>query len=105
MPSGFTKAFADRLNRLCPFPIKEGSQGDRVLELVLEGGGVGRADEAGERSEGEPPGAAEGDRERDARARGLLERALAGFEARGDTQWVEYVRARLSAANAAQIER
>jgi predicted ATPase len=41
----------------------------------------------------------------DARARELLERALAGFEARGDTHWVEYVRARLSAANAAQIGR
>jgi tetratricopeptide (TPR) repeat protein len=41
----------------------------------------------------------------EARARTLLERALAGFEARGDTRWVEHVRARLSAANAAQIDR
>ena len=41
----------------------------------------------------------------DARAVALLERALAGFEARGDTRWVEYVRGRLSAANAAQIGR
>ena len=41
----------------------------------------------------------------EARARELLESALAGFEARGDTQWAEHVRARLSAANAAQIER
>jgi hypothetical protein len=41
----------------------------------------------------------------EARARELLESALAGFETRGDTRWAEYVRARLSAANAAQIER
>jgi predicted ATPase len=41
----------------------------------------------------------------DARARELLERALTGFEIRGDRQWVEHVRARLSAANAAQIGR
>jgi hypothetical protein len=41
----------------------------------------------------------------DARARELLESALAGFETRGDTRWAEYVRARLGAANAAQIER
>jgi predicted ATPase len=41
----------------------------------------------------------------EARARELLESALVGFEARGDTQWAAYVRARLSAANAAQIER
>jgi predicted ATPase len=40
-----------------------------------------------------------------ARARELLEGALAGFEARGDAQWAEHVRARLSAANAAQIGR
>ena len=40
-----------------------------------------------------------------ARARALLERALEGFEARGDAHWVEYVRARLDAANAAQIGR
>jgi two-component system chemotaxis response regulator CheB len=31
MPGGFTKAFAERLNRLCPFPIKEAAQGDRVV--------------------------------------------------------------------------
>jgi two-component system chemotaxis response regulator CheB len=31
MPSGFTKAFADRLNRLCPFPIKESADGDKVI--------------------------------------------------------------------------
>lgn len=31
MPSGFTKAFADRLNRLCPFPIKESADGDTVV--------------------------------------------------------------------------
>ena len=30
MPSGFTRAFADRLNRLCPFPIKESVNGDPV---------------------------------------------------------------------------
>lgn len=30
MPSGFTKAFAERLNRLCPFSIKEAEGGDRV---------------------------------------------------------------------------
>ena len=41
----------------------------------------------------------------EARALALLESALAGFEARGDIHWVEYVRGRLSAANAAQIER
>ena len=41
----------------------------------------------------------------EARAVALLESALAGFEARGDIHWVEYVRGRLSAANAAQIER
>jgi hypothetical protein len=41
----------------------------------------------------------------EARARELLESALAGFETRGDTRWAEYVRARLGAANAAQIER
>jgi predicted ATPase len=39
------------------------------------------------------------------RARELFESALDGFEARGDSQWVEHVRARLSAANAAQIGR
>jgi len=41
----------------------------------------------------------------DSRAREFLERALTGFEARGDAHWVEHVRARLAAANAAQIER
>ena len=41
----------------------------------------------------------------DARARALLERALAGFEKRGDGRWVEHVRARLTAANPAQIRR
>jgi predicted ATPase len=39
------------------------------------------------------------------RAVALLKKALAGFEERGDTRWVEYVRGRLSAANAAQIGR
>jgi ketosteroid isomerase-like protein len=41
----------------------------------------------------------------DARARALLERALAGFEQRGDGRWVEHVRARLTAAKPAQIRR
>jgi predicted ATPase len=41
----------------------------------------------------------------EARALALLESALEGFEARGDTRWVDYVRGRLSAANAAQIGR
>jgi predicted ATPase/tetratricopeptide (TPR) repeat protein len=41
----------------------------------------------------------------DARARELFERALAGFEARGDARWVQYVRERLGAANAAQSRR
>jgi tetratricopeptide (TPR) repeat protein len=41
----------------------------------------------------------------DARARELFERALAGFERRGDRRSVEYVRERLSGANAAQIRR
>ena len=41
----------------------------------------------------------------EARALTLLESALAGFEARGDTRWVEHVRARLGAANAAQMGR
>ena len=40
-----------------------------------------------------------------ARARTLLERALEGFETRGDTRWVEYVRKRLTAANPAQSPR
>jgi len=31
MPGGFTKAFAERLNRLCPFPIKEAANGDRIV--------------------------------------------------------------------------
>lgn len=31
MPSGFTKAMADRLNQLTPFPVKEGSQGEIVM--------------------------------------------------------------------------
>jgi predicted ATPase len=41
----------------------------------------------------------------DSRAKELFEQALAGFEARGDSRWVDHVRERLSAANAAQIER
>lgn len=30
MPAGFTQAFADRLDRLCPFPIREASDGEPV---------------------------------------------------------------------------
>lgn len=30
MPAGFTRAFADRLNTLCPFEVKEAAQGDAV---------------------------------------------------------------------------
>jgi predicted ATPase len=41
----------------------------------------------------------------DAEARALFEQALEGFEARGDSRWVEHVQERLSAANPAQIER
>jgi predicted negative regulator of RcsB-dependent stress response len=41
----------------------------------------------------------------DSRAKELFERALASFEARGDTRWVEYVRKRLTAANPAQSPR
>jgi predicted ATPase/predicted negative regulator of RcsB-dependent stress response len=40
-----------------------------------------------------------------ARARTLLEQALEGFQARGDTRWVEHVTLRLAAANPAQIPR
>jgi hypothetical protein len=39
----------------------------------------------------------------EARGRALLERALEGFETRGDARWVEHVRTRLSAAKPAQI--
>jgi predicted negative regulator of RcsB-dependent stress response len=39
------------------------------------------------------------------RAKALLERALEGFEARGDSRWAAYVQERLRAANAAQIGR
>jgi two-component system, chemotaxis family, protein-glutamate methylesterase/glutaminase len=41
MPAGFTKAFADRLNRSCPFDIKEAEDGDLVLPgriLITPGG-------------------------------------------------------------------
>ena len=41
MPSGFTKAFADRLNRSSPFDIKEAEDGDPVLPgtvLIAPGG-------------------------------------------------------------------
>jgi two-component system chemotaxis response regulator CheB len=41
MPSGFTKAFADRLNRSSPFDIKEAEDGDLVLPgriLIAPGG-------------------------------------------------------------------
>ncbi|HUJ73246.1 MAG TPA: chemotaxis response regulator protein-glutamate methylesterase [bacterium] len=31
MPAGFTRAFADRLNGLCPFEVKEAEDGDAVL--------------------------------------------------------------------------
>ncbi len=31
MPEGFTRAFADRLNGLCPFEVKEAAQGDAVV--------------------------------------------------------------------------
>jgi len=41
----------------------------------------------------------------DAQARALFERALEGFEARGDSRWVGHVHERLNAANPAQIER
>jgi predicted ATPase len=41
----------------------------------------------------------------DVRGRELFERALAGFETRGDTRWVEHVRGRLGVANATQIGR
>jgi two-component system, chemotaxis family, protein-glutamate methylesterase/glutaminase len=32
MPAGFTKAFADRLNIVCPIEVKEAEQGDRVQQ-------------------------------------------------------------------------
>lgn len=32
MPSGFTRAFADRLNRLCPFRIKEAEKGELIAK-------------------------------------------------------------------------
>ncbi len=41
MPSGFTKAFADRLNRTCPFNVKEATDGDPVNPgtiLIAPGG-------------------------------------------------------------------
>ncbi len=41
MPAGFTKAFADRLNRTSPFDIKEAEDGDLVLPgrvLIAPGG-------------------------------------------------------------------
>lgn len=31
MPSGFTKSYAERLNTLCPFEVKEAENGDHVL--------------------------------------------------------------------------
>jgi two-component system chemotaxis response regulator CheB len=31
MPEGFTRAFADRLNGMVPFEVKEGAQGDAVF--------------------------------------------------------------------------
>ena len=31
MPSGFTKSYAERLNTLCPFEVKEAEDGDHVL--------------------------------------------------------------------------
>lgn len=50
MPAGFTRAFAERLNRAFPFPVKEAEDGDELLagrilitpggmNLVLEGRG------------------------------------------------------------------
>lgn len=30
MPSGFTKAMAERLNQITPFPVSEGRQGERI---------------------------------------------------------------------------
>src|ERR1039457_316690 len=41
MPAGFTKAFADRLNRLSPFDIKEAEDGEPVIPgriLIAPGG-------------------------------------------------------------------
>lgn len=41
MPSGFTKAFAERLNRTSPFDVKEAADGDEVLPgriLITPGG-------------------------------------------------------------------
>lgn len=41
MPSGFTKMFADRMNRLCAVEVREAADGDRLkpgLVLLAEGG-------------------------------------------------------------------
>ncbi len=32
MPAGFTKMYADRLNKICKFTVKEASDGDRVVQ-------------------------------------------------------------------------
>ncbi len=32
MPAGFTKMYADRLNKICKFKVKEASDGDRVVQ-------------------------------------------------------------------------
>lgn len=41
MPEGFTHAFAERLNRLCPFPIREATDGEpvRTGEVLIAPGG------------------------------------------------------------------
>lgn len=41
MPEGFTRTFAERLNSLCPFEVKEGAHGDAVIPgraIVAPGG-------------------------------------------------------------------
>ena len=41
MPSGFTSMYADRLNRLCKFEVKEAQSGDKIrpgLALIAPGG-------------------------------------------------------------------
>ena len=52
MPPGFTKSFADRLNELCPFHVKEAEDGDKIQSgcVYLAPGGKQMAI-AGNRSE------------------------------------------------------
>jgi two-component system chemotaxis response regulator CheB len=41
IPPGFSKSFADRLNELCPFEVKEAENGDQILPnrvLIAPGG-------------------------------------------------------------------